>query len=407
MNRSFIFTGSALLLLIALVNIAPLHAQNDGLVPVVIDCDAPNTCTAIAIEGDPIEHACLELNGTAFSDPCAIRGQFDASLWSDTAGTVWLAYTRVTLMFPDNTPQPDEFAPIYDIHLARSDDSGATWQYVNTAVEGLLYDHPTNGPGVIAHEVSDLAQNPDGTWSLVWLHYTRPYMVEAYNDVIVARKDAARPEALANAETQFHVSGWGANPLFPVDFRPAQPPDFQNCLVMTEPSIFTADGRSYFVVECISVDLSDPTFPRVFEEGTIELFEWIDGDYEHIGTLLDYSDARALTDSNGTMLSLEQPDVALSRSGEWLLLVTPNDLEQDPRYQGCRVLTIDDLSSASIQRNDDGTPAVRAVITAASQHLGAGQCTYHAASETGVIIGVGIEGVNELRLNLFATGFHP
>lgn len=404
--KSFFFAG-LLLLLIGIISVVPSQAQSDDAPPpIVVDCDVDENCVELEIVGDPIEHGCLELNGTAFSDPCSIRGHFDPSLWQADDGTLWMAYTRVTLFFPD----PDDletFAPNYATYLARSNDGGRTWEYVTTITESEVYAHPTNGDGIIAHEVPDITQNPDGTWSLVWVQYTRGYQVTEFNDPVIARKDAATPEGLADAETQLHMSGWGGSPIFVADYA-APLNEFPNCLGMTEPSIFTADGRSYTVVECISIDISDPTFPRVYEKAAIELFEWVDGAYEHVGTLLTYEDAVALTDGLGTSLVVTQPDVVQARNGDWILLLTPSNDTQNPPFQGCRVLTIDDLEAATIRRNVDGTPMLRASITATSQHLGAGQCTYNAASDTGVLFGVGFslpEG--GLRLNLIATGVHP
>lgn len=397
-----------LAVLFILVGLVPgLYAQEAPAPPdpVVLDCDTNEACREIAIQQDPIDDGCLPINGAALSDPCQIRGHFDPSLWQGDDGTLWLAYTHVSLVFP----QPGDLeaiAPSYDTHLARSDDGGATWAYVAVITTGSAYDHPQYGPTVIAHEVPDLAQNPDGTWSLLWLQYTRPYDVTAFNDPVVARKDAPTPAALADAELQLHLSGWAESPWFPADFSPTLPSGLSNCLGMTEPSIFTADERTYVVVECLSVDISDPAFPIVPEEGTVELFEWLGHDYAHIGTLLTYPDAQALA-GEGDAVSLAQPDVARAQNGDWLLLVTPNNQAQDPPFQGCRVLTIDDLSTASVRRNADGTPQLRASITATSQHLGAGQCTYNASSETGVMFGVGFDAGQGLRLHLVATGLHP
>lgn len=375
--------------------------------PVVVDCDESSTCIEIVIDADPIEHACLELDGTAFSDPCAIRGQFDASLWSDAGtGTLWLVYTRASLFLPDRN-RLEAFAPRFDTHLARSDDGGSTWEFVAKLTEGEAYDHPEQGPGIIANEVADIAQNPDGTWSMLWLQYTRPYMMDAYNDPVVARKDAPSPEALAEVEAQLHLSGWGESEWFRADYTPSLENGLFHCLGMTEPTIASNGVSTYVAVECLSVDITDPTFPLIYEDWTMELFEWLGDRYTHVGTLLTYDDAVALVEGDGLAMSLAQPDIARSRSGDWLLLVTPANGEQDPPYQGCHVLTIDDLATASVARDADGTPVVRAIITAESEHLGAGQCTYSSESETGVMFSVGFEEPETLRLHLVATGLHP
>jgi hypothetical protein len=395
------------LLLLILLSTQILFAQDSSTKPVEVNCDTSGSCYEIAIAADPIEHGCLVVDGIAYSDPCTIRGQFDPSLWQeDDTGTLWMAYTDVSLTFPING-NFDVFAPNFDTHLARSDDHGQTWQYVTKLTRTRPYDHPDFGGSVVTHEVADLAQNPDGSWSLIWLQYTQPYGQEGFNDPIIARKDALDPIALSNAPVQLHMSGWAESDYFPVEHKPGVDAGLGNCTAMTEPSIFTTEGRSFVVVECLSVNVLNSAFPLIPQQWTMELFEWNGEMYRHVGTLLSYDDARALTEGDAPDVSLAQPDVVQARNGDWLLLVTPINRSLNPIHRGCRVLTIDDITTAMVQRNDDGTPTVRASVVATSEHLGAGQCTYHADSNTGIVMGVGFSEGEGLRLHLLATGVHP
>lgn len=375
---------------------------------IILDCDAEDAnCSDITIANDPIDHGCLVVDGEARFDPCGIRGQFDPSLAQDReTGLLWMAYTDVTLFFPE----PDDIetvAAAYETHLARSADHGASWQFVATLTTAQRFEHPRFGGSVIGHEVPDLTQNPDGSWSLLWLHYTRPYGAVGFNDPVIARKDAPTPADLADAPTQYHLSGEVGSPSFAADYQPASGLD--NCTGLTEPAIFTAEGRTFVVVECVSVEIVQGVQEVQWHEGRIELFEWFAEDerYEHRGSLTEYTDAREMIFGAAQNVSLTQPTVAQARDGSWLLLVTPLDDTREIPYQGCRVLTIDDLDTGTIQRDEGGSAVVRAAVVAESGHLGAGQCSYHAQSETGVVFTRGLDSADELRLNLVATGLHP
>lgn len=398
------FILSALMLFSA----ASAHSQEQ---PQQLDCGLVD-CPELEITDDPIDRACLFYEGIGYSDPCEVRGTFDPSIWQDAeSGTLWMSYTWADLFFPVENDF-ELFSANYETHLARSDDAGVTWHYVATINSSLdtLYDHPVNGPGIIAHEVSDLVQNPDGSWTLLWLQYTTPYTSVdfAYNDPHIARRDAASAEQLAVAPIQQHLAGWGQSEYFPTVHNPSWAAGLQDCPGMTEPSIASDGAQVFVVVECISVDINSPDFTRQYERGTIELFEWIESEYRYIGRLLDYADAERFVAGEGNRLALTQPDLVQRRDGGWALLIVPSNDGDPMPYQGCLALDVADLASAEIARDNAGVPIVLASVTATSDHLGSGQCTYHPASETGILLHRADETpAGGVRLSIVATGVHP
>ncbi len=397
----------------------PIEAQSreiealdlPAVADVVVDCGQVE-CPQVIIEGDPLDDGCLEIDGLPQSNPCIVRGQFDPSLWQDReTGTLWMSYTRSVPFFPF----PGDYAVIsqlFETRLARSDDAGQTWTTVTTINAGVepLHEHPEAGPSVIAHEVSDLAQNPDGSWSMLWVRFNFPVAGEfGYGNALIARRDAPSPPQLAQGAAQNYLRGsldWGED--FPTLHDAGQVGGLRDCTVVTEPAIASDGERVFIVAQCISIAVFRPGRPTVYENGAIELFEQVHGELLYIGRLLDYADAQALTAGEGGQLILTQPDLVRSRDGDWLLIVTPGNDRQDAPYQGCVVLTVDDLDSATMRRDDEGTLDIRGYITAPSDHLGPGQCAYDPASETGVLLYRGDDQPGGgLRLEIVATGLHP
>lgn len=91
--------------------------------------------------------------------------------------------------------------------------------------------------------------------------------------------------------------------------------------------------------------------------------------------------------------------------------MTPIRDGADPAHQGCVALEVEGLAAAHIRRNADGSPFVRAVLTADGNGLGPGLCAYDAASETGVLLVITrfdlAADPPDLLFSLRRTGFHP
>ena len=186
-------------------------------------------------------------------------------------------------------------------------------------------------------------------------------------------------------------------------------PELSDCQVWTEPSLFDVEGHPYLVAQCIVIDLETGArrrrqeFIGVFAsdgEGRVDRLDW-----EWVGQLTDFADARAL---GGQVLT--QPEVSTSRDGTLLLIVTPKRLQPDEHHLGCRVLELESLDPPRLARDSDGRPVVRASIDSTdSTGLGPGLCSYDPASSTGVLfVRTEVDTARpEIVFRLHATGVHP
>jgi hypothetical protein len=166
--------------------------------------------------------------------------------------------------------------------------------------------------------------------------------------------------------------------------------------------LFAEDGQVSLAASCIVFWLGT----RRAERERLLLWRDTGEGWTHAGALLDAADARALGGDR-----VEQADLARARDGSLLLFVTPIREGEDPAHQGCVVLEVEDLAGARIRRNGDGSPRVRAVLSADGNGLGPGMCTYDAASETGVLLVITrfdlASDPPDLLFSLRRTGFHP
>lgn len=343
--------------------------RDAGRMPVEIVCTEAS-CPPLAIEGQ---------------DTAAIpfRGIGDPSLVSDGA-TLWLLYSHLA---PIGTGDSLLFG--VGVHLARSDDGGASFALVSP-IEPVT----ANDPLYTMHEVSSLAIDPSGAHA-VWLDYVQeavPGGRAARDDIVLVHTSATNSVALASSPRERWLRG---SATADARFGPELVTD-KSCAVFTEPDLFAHDGTLYLVANCIAAG-----------GYSLELFTANGGSLAWIGTLLDTGDARALGAN-----SLEQADLSIARDGRVLLIVTPvaGPLSCDGAlgHRGCTVLEIDDLSTAGVRR-EGGEPYVRAHIDAGalSSGPGPGLCTYDANSETGVLIVTTTCGADGLTFTTRRTGFHP
>jgi hypothetical protein len=134
--------------------------------------------------------------------------------------------------------------------------------------------------------------------------------------------------------------------------------------VLTEPGLFARDGATYLAAGCIVF-----AGGRQQRERVVLLRQSAEG-YRYLGELLDYPDAERLGAAH-----LDQTDLAVSRSGEVILIVTPIRQGSGPKHQGCMVYSVDDLARARLRRNGRGHAVPREVISADGNGLGRGLCT--------------------------------
>ncbi len=375
----------------------PGRAETRGA-PITFHCSLDARCPEIRIAGDPF--ATLERT------PSPFRGYGDPSLEHEPAtGTLWLSYTWLEAL-PSKGLFP--WAPKVDFgastHLARSDDGGRSFRFVTAVNRTPRTTHPDSGEdGRMMHEVSTLLREPDGRWQILWLAYFDRLGKgpENRSDFHFVRARASRPENLGPGAEPW-LGGRAAAAGFRVRHHLSNLPEISDCATLTEPGLFAQDGATYLAAGCIVVEGGRR---RPERERVVLLRQTADG-YRYLGQLLDFADAERLDAAH-----LEQADLALSRSGEVILIVTPIRPASDPKHQGCVVYTVDDLARARVRRDNRGHAVPRAVITADGNGLGPGLCTYDAKSETGVMMVITSFDLRskpvDIVFSLRATGIHP
>jgi len=361
---------TALALLLCACAPAPVAKPHWGAGVARFHCAEGARCPELAIEGAPHAQAWF-------------RGIGDPSLEHDPeTGALWLAYSWLDLAGPD-------FA--IRTQLARSDDRGRSFSVTSSVNEVERRPDARGRAGLWVHEVPTLARAPGRLdfWRLVWLSYFDPLGPgpREYAEPSLISVRALTPAAFGAAR--------GAPPSLPLDGA-------RDCVAFTEPALFAEEGEVSLAATCIVFWLG----ARRADRERLLLWHDTGEGYRWAGALLGSRDARTLGGDR-----VEQADLARARDGTLLLFVTPIREGEDPAHQGCVVLEVEDLARARIRRNGDGSPHVRAVLTADGNGLGPGMCTYDAASETGVLLVITrfdlASDPPDLLFSLRRTGFHP
>ena len=372
------------------------------------DCLADDpACPRVMIDGDP--WAVLP-----DGPPSPFRGYGDPSIRKDPASDrLWLTYSYLSYLAGPGDPPPVQGT--VSVHLASSDDGGATWQRQRRLwpAETETDVAPPGGLGVSTHEVSSLA--PLDADSLRWFgmefRYFKPFGAEGRrpNSMHFRLARAKRPSALGN-RPHSRIGGPLTDEAWRLDLNlSTMDPELARCQIWTEPSLFGLDGQIYLVAQCLVLQpftgerLEDEEFIGVFVsdgKGPIAELDW-----RWLGKLSDRADADAL---GGDVLT--QAEVTTSRDGSLLLLVTPKRLRPVERHRGCRALELESLDPPRLKRNAAGPPIVRADLRSSdSTGLGPGLCSYDPASETGILfVRTEIDLAKpEAIFSLHETGIHP
>jgi hypothetical protein len=383
---------------------------NNPPVTISFDCAAGPSCPEILPAGDPVYTL---PNGT----PGPYRGLADPSLRKDpNSSRLWMSYSYVGLHV-----DPDAVITQYvSIHLAHSDDHGATWQHDANLWESTAGTDQgeTTDDGYSVHEVSTLA--PFSTASATeWFGLHLRYFLKR-GDPVELRKGDSFHYRLARESTPAAIGGGTeailTNPLTAAGWGSdlnlsALAPELSVCDVWSEPALLQDDDQLYLIVECIAMDLTTTTPTRLYDQefnavfatevtADVTAFDW-----QYLGKITaNATDAAAL---GGNVLT--PVDIARARDGKLILIVTPTDESGGSlNHQGCRVLEIASLNPPQLQRNVDGSLRVRADIRS-SDSESSGLCAYDPDSDTGIILvrtHIDLE-VPEVSWQLHATGIHP
>ena len=366
--------------------------------PITFHCAKDSSCPEIVVVGDP--------HSTLNAQPDPFRGYGDPSLEYDSAtGTLWMAYSWLNTEISDPT-SPSGFDLGVRTRLARSDDNGNTFTFVQSVNEMQMEQHPDTGVmGWSTHEVPTLTREPSGSWQLLWLKYFNPFGttdgVDERQEFLYWRTTSASPELLGDNSEVWGYSiatspSWGA----PLNFNNI--PELADCIVQSEPALFAFNGETYLATSCLVADVTG----RRTDLERLVLLRQNAATYDFVGVILDSSDADDLG-----VDTIEQADISIARDGRIILLGTPIVLNADPSHQGCVVFEFENFASASLTRDQNGVALPRAVITADGNSLGPGLCTYDADSDTGVLLIIttvtGSGPTTDIEFSMHATGVHP
>lgn len=347
------------------------------------DCSTGGTCPAIAIAGDAPAGNLGTFKG--FADPAVAADP-------DVAGRVWLAYSWPHVIAGQDPDGNTVQLAAVENRLARSDDGGATFAFVQT----LWPDYPAADPegsnetGRISSETASLASITFAgatTWYGAHLRYfLRP--VTGYNPKYatswhVRIGSAATPAGLANAtETVLGVSQTddAYQPNVRLDQLAGLP--IQYCAMLNNPTLFVQNQMLYLIVECLAFVGTTPdyanTTTQVFATNPASAAPtWT---WRHVGKLGDAALASAL--GNDT---IRQPDVSLAADGTPVALITPAHIDTSVQTgtvgDGCVALKLDSIDPPALARDCAGNPVVLARVTG----VGVGACTHDRNSATGII----------------------
>jgi hypothetical protein len=359
--------------------------------PLAFHCTLDSTCPEITVVGDP--HATIGAN------PAPFRGYGDPSLEYDPdSDTLWMSYSWLdTLVTNPGPSQEIDFG--VRTHLAQSLDGGASFNFVEATNNATALNHPdTSASGWASHEVSTIVREGPNDWQTLWLTYFDPTGSPPFIDPYYERALGAAPDAVGPAAAWVRGNAtspsWGA-----LHNLSAEIPQLSDCAAYTEPALFAHGGATYLATNCV---VFSGGMRQDAQERLVLLREESDG-YTYIGSLLDGADA---VDAGGTRI--EQADIALSKTGEILLIATPIQAAQ-PNHLGCLVFEITDITTAELLRDGDGKAVQLAHITGEDDAIGPGLCTYDANSDTGVMMVLHVLQTNpfDLEFSLRATGVHP
>lgn len=351
--------------------------------PGEIDCSIVGDCPLIAIAGD-----------APAANPGTFKGFADPAVVADpaVAGRVWLAYSWPHVV-PGQDPDGNtvQLAAVQN-RLARSDDGGATFSYVQVLWPDVpLADPEGSGEtGRISSETASLAWITSGgttTWFGAHLRYfLRP--MTGYNPRYatswhVRIGAASSPAGLASAQEAV-LGVTNTHSAYDPDVRLDQLANLpvQHCAMLNNPALFAQGTTLYLVTECLAFVGQTPDYANT----STQVFAttpfgppagWI---WRHAGELVDQAIATEL--GNDTLL---QPEVSLAGDGTPLALVTPAHIDTSVQVgtvgDGCVALELDSVDPPRLARDCNGELVVRARVTGE----GVGACTHDRGSATGII----------------------
>jgi hypothetical protein len=354
---------------------------------VSVDCLASGPCTARVPMGDAPSKLPSGL-------PSNFSGYGDPSVRADPGGTrLWMLYSWLQVHVVSSTQRP----PGVDIHLARSDDGGASWQFDTVlwpSTPGVDLGG-SQAPGYEDHEVANLV--PMGGAVPRWVGARLDYFVP--NDggfgarplgsfrIRVGVADTVHGLAQASFASlggSATAPGWGVTQNLS-----ALSPALAACRFYNEPALHWRAPSLYLALRCHAFDaLGRPDVAA----SAIQVFAttpdaahataWV---WRYVGRLAAGAEGAELGG-----VGVTQVELATGRDGKLLALLTPDAWSSalgDFVHYGCRAVEVESLEPPRLARGADAKLAVRAQVTASDlAAYGPGACAYDAADAGGIVL---------------------
>lgn len=347
-----------------------------------VDCGA-GECPPLDVVGDPFA-----------TTPGTFRGYSDPHLvWDpDAPSRLWLSYSWLTVG-PLVDPSGNEvWVAIVTNHLARSDDGGRSFAFVQElwGSTATLDPEGSGEAGLIDSEVASLAWIRDPSGEVRWFgahlnYFLRPvagYHPDFSTSYTIRVGAAETPEGLSTAEevvlgVTYTDPVWGAS----VALDQLVDQSVLDCGMVNNPTLLARGQTLYLAFECLAFDGTElvperTTLQLVATEPVGRPSEW---SWRHVGVLADAETYRQL----GVEV-LQQPDLSVDGEGRVLLAVTPsgpNPGRVERAHQGLRVLELASLDPPRLARDCDGRPRIRASIRTG----GVGGCAHASGAATGAL----------------------
>ncbi len=311
----------------------------------------------------------------------AFNGRFDPSITYDDAGIGWMVYSSVG-------GGRDPFGPYIQTELAKSNDNGKTWAWVQTI--NPAYDdsfNPPNGPlleGNWNYEVSTITYSPSdpvNKWKILSHKLFAPQDT-GHNDPRyswIIYKEAPTPNGPWSAERA----------LFKADFAPLEPfndvPEInlndlyqgsEDIVAYSEPGLIDFNGKLYLNITALSADGPSKILLLNSEDHG--------QNWNFIGVLTDIEDAEKLG-----YRALDGSALVIGKNNVIYFLIAPILEGSTFVHDGTLVVKVLDINQANLSRDSNGKLIVERHIFANPDIFsgnGAGQSTYHYKNINGGLI---------------------
>ncbi len=329
------------------------------------DCGSGmNACPLISPLGDPPDRF-------ANGQPSNFSGYADPTVRKDpSSNRLWMAYSWPRV----HTVSASEHPPGVDIHLAASDDGGASWVFQQTlwASSPVTEPWPGGRVGWEDHEVANLLP-VDHAGQKFWVGARLDYFVPNSNGVAgrgvgsfrIRIGRAASPPDLA-AASLVSLGGSATQSAWGVDLNLSTlASGLAKCYFYNEPALHYRQGQLYLALRCHAftasgvpdVAASEVVMFSSTPEGAVSNWRW-----RFVGRLAGDTEGEELGGKGVTQI-----DLATGASGKLLAVLSPEDwssaLKEFVHY-GCRLIEVASLDPPTLARHADGTLKVLARATA-------------------------------------------